>query len=148
MPLGQNPTPFNIKAPSFPPEDEVQLQNWHYSPCPIEIEKWAISEAFAAKLLEPGHAFPNAEWLELFPKKLRSSFFYEPGERSTLWGINIVEGLNKAALVQIALSVVLSSGLLGLVYSFVSHDVSAAFALAGWFATSMALLIPYFQFKG
>ncbi|KAH2963159.1 hypothetical protein KXW43_002144 [Aspergillus fumigatus] len=147
MPLGQTPTPFNIKTPSIPPEQEVHLQNWHYSPCPIEIEEWAISEAFAAKLLEPGHAFPNAEWLELFPKKLRSSFIYEPGKRSTLWGINIVEGLNKAALVRIALCVVFSSALLGLVYSLASHDVSAAFALAGWFATSAALFIPYFQFK-
>ncbi|GFF67364.1 putative HC-toxin efflux carrier TOXA [Aspergillus lentulus] len=147
MPLGRTPTPFNIKTPSIPPAREVHLQNWHYSPCPIEIEEWAISEAFAAKLLEPGHAFPNAEWLELFPKKLRSSFIYEPGKRSTLWGINIVEGLNKAALVRIALCVVLSSALLGLVYSLASHDVSAAFALAGWFATSAALFIPYFQFK-
>ena len=147
MPLGQIPTPFNIKTPSIPPEQEVHLENWHYSPCPIEIEEWAISATFVAKLLEPGHAFQNAEWLGLFPKKLRSSVIYEPGKRSTLWGINIVEGLNKAALMLIALCVVFSSGLLGLIYSLASHDVSGGFTLGAWYMTSAALLVSYFHFR-
>ncbi|KAJ5568970.1 hypothetical protein N7450_011456 [Penicillium hetheringtonii] len=147
MPLGGIPTPLNIKAPSIPPEREVHIKNWHYSPCPSEIEEWDISEAFATKLLEPGHAFLDAEWLELFPKKLRSSFIYGPGKKSTLWGIHIVEGLNKAAVVWIAILVMLSSALVGLIYSVASHDVSAAFTLAAWFATSASLFVPYLQFK-
>lgn len=147
MPLGEVPTPFNIKAPSIPPEREVQEKNWHYSPCPSGIEEWDISEAFATKLPEPGHAFPGAQWLELFPKKLRSSFIYGPGKKSTLWGINIIEGLNKAAVALITLMTVLSSAVLGLIYSLASRDVSAAFTLAGWFATSVSLFVIYSQFK-
>ncbi|KAL4875017.1 hypothetical protein BJY04DRAFT_202833 [Aspergillus karnatakaensis] len=148
MPLGRIPTPLNIKAPSIPPEQEVHMKNWHYSPCPSEIEEWNISEAFATKLLEPGHAFLDAVWLELFPKKLHSSVIYGPGKNSTLWGIHIVEGLNKAAVVWIAILVTLSSGSVGLIYSVASHDVSAAFAIAAWLATSAALFVSYFQLKG
>jgi hypothetical protein len=148
MPLGEIPTPFNIRAPSFPPKQEVYMKNWDYSPCPIEIEQWAISEAFATKLLEPGHAFRNAEWLELFPKKMHPPFTYEPSSKSILWGINIIEGLNKATIAFLALFVMLSSALMGLIYSLASHDVSAAFTLAAWFATSVSLFISYLQFRG
>ncbi|GFF95022.1 hypothetical protein IFM53868_07811 [Aspergillus udagawae] len=147
MPLGEVPTPFNIRAPSLPPEQEVRMKKWHYSPCPIEVEEWAISKAFATKLLEPGHAFRDAEWLELFPKKLRLSFTNEPGNKSVLWGINIIEGLNKAAVAWLALLVMILSAALGLIYSLASHDVSAAFTLAAWFATFASLSITYFQFR-
>ncbi|KAE8347789.1 hypothetical protein BDV24DRAFT_157266 [Aspergillus arachidicola] len=147
MPLGEVPTPFNMRAPSLPPEQEVQMKNWHYSPCPIEVEEWAISKAFATKLLEPGHAFRSAQWLELFPKKLCSSVFYEDGNKTTLWGINIIDGLNKAAVAWLALLLMLSSTVLGLIYSLASHDVSAAFTLAAWFATSASLFITYCQLK-
>ena len=85
--------------------------------------------------------------MELFPKKLRSSFIYGPGKKSTLWGINIIEGLNKAAVALITLMTVLSSAVLGLIYSLASRDVSAAFTLAGWFATSVSLFVIYSQFK-
>jgi hypothetical protein len=147
MPLGEVPTPFNIRAPSLPPEQEVRMKKWHYSPCPIEVEEWAISKAFATKLLEPGHAFRDAEWLELFPKKLRLSLSNEPSSKTILWGINIIEGLNKAAVAWLALLVMISSAALGLIYSVASRDVSAAFTLAAWFATSASLSITYFQFK-
>lgn len=120
MSLGEVPTPFNIKAPSLPPEQEVRLQNWHYSPCPTEVEEWAISKAFATTLLEPGHAFRNAEWLEVFPKKLRLSFSDEPSNKTVLWGISIIKGLNKAAVAWLALLVMISSAVLGLIYSLAS----------------------------
>jgi hypothetical protein len=114
----------------------------------MEIEERARSEAFATKLLQPGHAFRSSECLELFPKKLRFPFAYRLGAQKTvLWGINVVEGVNTAAVVWLALLIMISSAVLGLVYSLVTHDVSAAFTLAACFLTSLSLVITHLQFR-
>ena len=72
---------------------------------------------------------------------MHSPFVYDPSGKSVLWGINIIEGLNKATVVLLAPLVMLLIALVGLIYSLASHDVSAAFTLAAWSVTSASLFI-------
>jgi len=144
MPIRQDVCPYGIE-PSLPPEDEVKKQNWHYYPCPRLIERFQLDEAFITQLLEPGHAFLDDAWSELFPKKLKSEFRYEYQKTGIGWGIHIIEDLNPLAVTWVSLLVFLMSGALGLLYSLVTKDAGTGFTIATWFATAAALLVAFLQ---
>ncbi|KIN07064.1 hypothetical protein OIDMADRAFT_15982 [Oidiodendron maius Zn] len=144
MPIRQDIRPYGIK-PSLPPEDEVRKQNWHYCPCPTLIEHFHMDEAFITQLLEPGHAFLDNAWSELFPKKLKSEFRYEFQKTGIGWGIHIIEDLNPLAVAWVSLLIFLTSGALGIVYSLAAHDVGAGFTIAAWFAGTAVLSVTCLQ---
>jgi hypothetical protein len=120
-------------------------QNWHYHPCPKLIHHFHMDEAFITQLLEPGHAFLDNAWLELFPKKLKSEFRYKYQRTGIGWGIHIIEGLNPLAVVWFGVLIFLTSGVFGLLYSLVTKDVGAGFTIAAWYAGAAALSVTYLQ---
>lgn len=122
-------------------------RNWHYHPCPREIEDFRISQTFVLQLFEPGHAFLDNAWLDLFPKKLHSELVYEPGKMIVAWGIQIVEGLNAIAIAWMLSLICLLSGILAVVYSACTKDVGGAFTIAAWLVTTSTLLTVYFQLR-
>lgn len=139
---------MNIKCPSLPPEHEVTiLRNWHYHPCPREVEEFRIPETTAACLLEPGHAFPDDVWLELFPKKLHHSLAYESGTVTVAWGIQIVEGLNLAVIIWLLLLIFLFSALMAVLYSVITRDVAGAFTISAWLMGTSTLFTIYVQLR-
>lgn len=142
MPIRQGVYPYGIEL-SLPPADEVEKQNWHYNPCPRLIERFQLDEAFVTHLLEPGHAFLDDAWLELFPKKIKDEFRYEYQRTGIGWGIHISEELNPLAVVWVGLFILLASGVLGLLYSLITKDVGAGFTISAWFAGTTALFVTW-----
>lgn len=106
-----------------------------------------MDEAFVTQLLEPGHAFLDDTWLELFPKKLKSTFQYKYQKTGIAWGIHIIEDINFIAVAWLGLLIFLTSGVLGLCYSILAKDVGAGFTIAAWFAGTTGLSIICLQFN-
>ncbi|KFY10697.1 hypothetical protein V492_04887 [Pseudogymnoascus sp. VKM F-4246] len=146
MPIRQDVCPYGIEQ-SLPPKEEVEKKNWDYYPCPRTIECFHVDEAVVTQLLEPGHAFLDSAWLELFPKKLKDEFRYKYQETGIGWGIHIVEGLNPLAVAWVGLFIFLSSGVLGLVYSIVAGDAGAGFTISAWLAMTVALSVTWLQLR-
>jgi hypothetical protein len=146
MPIRDDVCPYGIEQ-SLPPADEVKKKNWHYFPCPRLIERFQVDEAFVTQLLEPGHAFLDDAWLQLFPKKLKGQFRYKYQETGIGWGIHIIEDLNPLAVAWVALFIFLASGVLGLLYSLITRDVGAGFTISGWFAMTAALSVTWLQLR-
>lgn len=145
MPIGQDVYPYGIQ-PSLPPENEVRTKkNWHYHPCPQMISHFRMDEAFVTHMLEPGHAYLDDAWTQLFPKKLRSEFRYQYQNTGIGWGIHIVEDLDHFAVAYVSLLIFLLSGIVGVVYSLVAKDVGAAFTIAAWLAGTVALSVTCLQ---
>ena len=96
-------------------------------------------------MLEPGHAYQDDAWLQLFPKKLYSKLGYERGKQNLGWGIHVVEGVNTPGIVRLGLVIILGSGVLGVIYSAVSGDAGAGFTIAAWLATVAALFVASVQ---
>ncbi|KAI1129025.1 hypothetical protein F5Y10DRAFT_161519 [Nemania abortiva] len=148
MPLPQGIAPFPSGKQSFPPEDYVLIEKtWHYYPCPVGGEL-DMHSSFVTQMLEPKHAFSRqSAWRDLFPKKLNSKYQQRSYDNSDnrAWCIHIIEGLNIAGLVWLCLLVFLLSGLVGVVYSVVTGDPGAAWTVAGWFGTTIALSILCLQ---
>jgi tetratricopeptide (TPR) repeat protein len=147
MPIRKVPRPYGIES-SLPPEEEVrQKRNWHYHPCPQEIERFVIDDAFITQLLEPGHAFLDNAWIELFPKKLKSELRYEPGRKPKVWGIHIVEGINVAVVTWLGLLIFVLSGGVGVVYAAVSGDPGTGFTISAFLATAMVLVVTHIHLR-
>ncbi|QKX59469.1 uncharacterized protein TRUGW13939_06603 [Talaromyces rugulosus] len=148
LPLWTTPSPVNIKSPSLPPEVEITVhRNWHYHPCPREVEDFQINQTFLLHLFEPGHAFLDDAWLELFPKKLRSKLVYESGKITVAWGIQIVEGLNAIAIAWMLCLIFIISVILAVIYAACTKDVGGAFTLAAWLVATSTLWTVYFQLR-
>ena len=78
------------------------------------VEELEIHEAFVAQLLEPGHAFLDRTWWELFPKKLKVGYRHRAADDSHIgmddhtdgaWCVHIIEGLNTFAVVWVCLMI-------------------------------------------
>ena len=65
----------------------------------------------------------------------------------TGWAIHIEEGINGEALACVALFIMLLSAAVGVGYSAMTRDVSSGFAIAGYIATVMGLVITMLYFR-
>jgi hypothetical protein len=141
--------PAYLQHPSIPPVEEVlQKKNYHYSPCPMDIEETLLSNQFIHELLTAG---PHLDryWIDSIPKKLNDKLLYNSGCRPFGWGVHIVEGPNWLALYLFALGFVTLSGILAVVYSALTKDVSSGFAVGAYVVTvlTLAATLQYLKFE-
>lgn len=146
IPKGQDdaicPLGFQL---SYPPEDEVWARRWEYRPCPKSFNYFQMNEAFVTTMLEPGHAYRDDAWLQLFPKKLNSKLGYERGKENLGWGIHIVQGVNTSRVARLGLLIALGSGVVGVMYSSFSGDPGSGFTIAAWIASVATLSVASVQ---
>ena len=119
-------------------------KTYDYRPCPQdEFEITSLDDDLLHPLLEPGPQLDHY-WLDTFPKELNEALEYRSGspDTSTGWGIRIVDGLNWALVLWLALAVIAFSGVLGVIYSVVKKDPGGGFTMAGYLVTFLSCLSP------
>lgn len=128
---------------SYPPQEEVKAGRWGYRPFPAAFDRYDIGQAMIRAILKPESSWNCAAWLGLCPKKLKTKLIYVEGEANTGWGLHIVEGLDRARIVWLAMSILLGAFIIGLAYTSISGDPSEGFGISA-FVTGVATCLLYF----
>jgi hypothetical protein len=149
VPVAMDIRPWNFHSPSLPPEAEVRVKKtYHYDPCPTYEDPTGFNEELLHCPWKPG---PHLDrfWLEFFPKKLKEPLQYVSSkpEMNTGWGIRVVECINWASVICLAVILVGTSIVLGTVYSTVTHDVGEGFGIAAFLGTLPALGIALLHLR-
>lgn len=126
----------------LPPREEVEVKhNYHYAPCPPDVQDQTLGLPFLHVLLEPGNHLDDF-WTNHIPKKLKNELEYKSGPDPVIgWGVHIVEGPNWHALAALSVVFVAASLVLALVYSFVTSDVSSAFTVGSFVLAAETLVV-------
>jgi hypothetical protein len=140
VPVKTEICPSNLKYPSLPPEEEVKKKNYLYYPCPMDIEDPFLNNQFIHELCTPG-AHLDRYWIDSFPKKLNGKLAYVSGQRPFGWGIHIVEGPNWYAFAFLAYVIILSSGILSVIYAILRRDISSGFGMGSYAISVLTLFV-------
>lgn len=137
----------------MPPQEEVLAKRYDYSPLDLPIPPIS-SNSFLHYLDQPRCASlaRTTRWLGFLPKRLEEQLVArrrscEPNTTVTGWGIHIEEGVDEEVLTRIALVVLIGSGVLGVLYSVKTGDVSGGFTIAGYVATILGLVSSMLYFR-
>lgn len=94
----------------------------------------------------------TSRWSSCLPKKLDEQLLSqrrscEPDKIVSGWAIHIDETLNEEALAILVLIVMLISAAVGIIYTVCTGDTSSGFAVAGYVATAMGVVITVLYFR-
>lgn len=106
--------------------------NYHYAPCPQEVKNPLVRVPWLHFLFEPG-AYSNDFWTQRTPKKLAQMLNYSSSKPVIGWGVHRVEGPNWHALTLLVIIFNFLSLSIALIYSVVTIDISAGFAVGSFF---------------
>ena len=136
MPYHTNICPDKIKL-GLPPEPQVKVEkNYHYDPCPADVEKLEIPNFW--HLLKPGpHLYDF--WLKTFPKKLRAELSYRPAVVG--WGLIVHEGWDWVVLGASMLVLIILLGVAVVFYATFTHDTASAYGLGAYVLGVITLLL-------
>lgn len=141
VPIRTDVVPEILEYPCLPPQIEVQKQNYHYAPCPADIQNPLLRYPYLHDLFEPGYHL-DTFWTNRTPKKLKQALQYSNGGDPVIgWGVHIIEGPNWYALVVLAVLFVFATFILSLAYSLAGHDASSGFTMGSFFLSAGTLLI-------
>lgn len=126
----------------LPPPEEVETKkNYHYAPCPPDVQEQSLGLPFLHVLLEPGNHLDDF-WTNHMPKKLKQELKYQRGMGPVIgWGVQIVEGPNWHALAVLTVMFVMMSVALALMYSFMTRDVSSGFTVGSFVMAAETLVV-------
>jgi hypothetical protein len=134
-----------FEEPSFPPEEEVTAQRYHYLPCP---PRWTPppmpSSAFIhylSKCILPSAKLGlKKNWLDRLPKKLQQSITRSDEDLVMAWGIHIIEGPDMVRILWTMICVL--SVCLGPIVAYVllKRDVQGATGIGGLAVSILAFL--------
>jgi hypothetical protein len=129
---------------SYPTAQHVATHTWHYWPCPLEPPLPMPSSAFIHYLSHCNNSTQTTPktpvWLPRLPKKLDESLLRSSDPLAHAFGLHIIEGLNKSAVLW-TLFVVMSlcSGpLLG--YIIMTKDVQGVTGIGGLIVGTLTLV--------
>lgn len=141
MPVKKYVVPEVLQSACLPPQEEVDLKNYHYAPCPADVQNPVLRLPYLHVLLEPGNHLDDF-WTNRTPKKLRQELKYQIGGSPAIgWGVHIVEGPNWNALAVLTTIFVISSLVLALVYSLAMNDVSTGFTMGSFLLAAQTLVV-------
>lgn len=142
-----------VEKPSIPPKEEVLAKRYDYSPLDLPLPP-ITSNSFLHYIENPDceSLRRTSRWLSCLPKRLEEQLmsrrrYCEPDMIVTGWGIHIEEGLNEEALAFLTLVILVCSGLVGLIYSLRTGDVSGGFTIAGYIASMLGVGISIVFFR-
>jgi hypothetical protein len=128
----------------YPTAQHIAAQTWHYWPCPLEPPLPMPSSAFIHHLWyckdKVDTNIRNPVWLPRLPKKLEESLLRSPDPLVHAFGLHIIEGLNRTAILWtlFGVLVVCSGPLLG--YIIVTKDVQGVTGIGGLIVATLTLV--------
>lgn len=121
-------------------------KTWEFCPCPCPLsDPPPIPTNVFLHLLNSKRSHVRDTWLNRLPKKLNSSIHHDPallhsGCQAHGWGIHIIEGANKVAIMWLTLVTVSVSFFFALLWAVFMRDVQGAFGIAAFIVASEAAL--------
>lgn len=140
IPIRTDYVPEILQLACLPPEEEVLSKNYHYAPCPQEIENPLLRIPWLHVLFEPGAHFDDF-WTRRTPKKLVQMLSYPSPNPVIGWGVQIVEGPNWCALVVLTVIFNVLSLAISSIYSAATSDVSSGFAVGSFFLAVETMVV-------
>ena len=135
VPIHADICPDKIRA-GLPPEEQVKLyKNYHYDPCPTDVEVLNIPK-FSHLLKPGGHHYDF--WLKTMPKKLHTELECRPAVIG--WGLMIHETWDWVMILSGMLVLMMLFGVAVSIYAAISHDPATAFGF-GAYAVAVVTLI-------
>lgn len=144
VPIKNVTVPLVQQKPCLPPKAEVDAGNYHYHPCPPDVDNPCLRIAYLHSLLAPSGtgAHQHRFWALRTPKKRREALRYQDDRVDAVgYGVHVVEGLSHLALAALAAASLVSSLVLGLAYSLRTGDVSSGFTVASFVLAAEALVV-------
>lgn len=132
VPVKEDYIPEILESACLPPEQEVLNKNYHYAPCPQQVQNPLLRIPWLHVLFEPG-THSSDFWTTRTPKKLTQMLSYPSPNPVIGWGVHIVEGLNGRALIVLAIILNILFLAISSIYSLVTNDVSSGFAVGSFF---------------
>lgn len=132
--------PEILDFPCLPPKEEVDNGNYHYEPCPANVNI-VLRYPYLHVLFEPGNHLDRF-WTRRTLKKLKHTLEYAGDGNPVIgWGVHIVEGPNWSAFIVLTAMFMAASLVLSTVYSILQDDVSSGFAMGSFFLAAETILI-------
>ena len=140
---------------SFPPPEEVRVQRYHYTPCPLNINPPFAVNIFLHAFYDPReHTFQF--WLERLPKKLRDRLQYTHPTPDTTdehiprmgWGIHIIEGINWLTVTVWLIAMLLLTCFFSVLWSVLRHgNVQDGFSIGQYLVAVETAMLSALFFK-
>ena len=122
-----------ICNPGLPPKSEVRKEQYHYFPCPMELDEPMPAHEFFHVLDDP---IPHTRdtWMQRLPKKLRTSLLSTRENESApiSWGVHITETPNWYIIFTTIFLLLLASGAFSITWAAVTKDVQGAFGMGAY----------------
>jgi hypothetical protein len=118
---------------AIPTTEDLARDGYGYQPCPLKPPP--IPSNIFLHYFSRRHPQSRLIWGRRIPQKIGQSILQQmqaPDDILTGWGIRIVEGLNRVTILLISLMILLSSGIISIVWTVVRHDPSGGFAIGAW----------------
>ncbi|KAL9599472.1 MAG: hypothetical protein Q9219_003811 [cf. Caloplaca sp. 3 TL-2023] len=133
---------------SLPSETDIlHSRSWEFCPCPCPLkEPPPIPTNVFLHHFNSTRTHPRNTWLNRLPKKLDKSIHHRCegphiGWQALGWGIHIIEGPNKKAVLAMNVMLVLVSLVGAVVWSVLKGDVQGGFGIGGFAVASVSVLI-------
>ncbi|KAH6838570.1 hypothetical protein B0I37DRAFT_409119 [Chaetomium sp. MPI-CAGE-AT-0009] len=129
------------KPMAIPSIAEMAAEGYTYYPCPLRPPP-IPANIFLHHLSKPGR-HPKLVWGSRIPQKLDRSILQiqTPNDLVTGWGVHIIEGLNKTAVLLCSLVGLLISMIVAVVWAVVKDDVQGAFGIGAWLTSVEAIVV-------
>ncbi|MCJ1475644.1 hypothetical protein MMC13_004307 [Lambiella insularis] len=123
---------------SWPPKEEISAERWDFEH-PIDPPPPMPASAFLhyLKSSKPHH---KDIWLSRLPKKLAVSMLQEEASLPSAWGINIIEGPDKAAILLLLSTALFVSLLVAIVWSVYKNDAAGGMAIGTYLVAIIAII--------
>jgi hypothetical protein len=123
----------------MPPEEEIMAGRWSYQ-FPLTGRLPIPTDTFLHYTRHP-EEHTGQTWVKRLPKKLDISMYKEQGELPMGWGVQIIEGPNRAVIAWIFAALAFLSCIAAIVWSAVKGDIQGGTGLGQLLLSVLATVL-------
>ena len=121
-------------------------KRYEYNPCPLKPPP--MPSHIFLHYLNSSRDYPRSIWSGRLPKKLNESILQSNEPLPIGWGILIIEGSNKRAVLWITVVIVILSIFASITWTVMKQDIQGGFGLGAWMVSLPSVLIMHSILSG
>ncbi len=129
------------KPMAIPSKNDMAKEGYGYHPCPMNPPPIPANIFLHHLLHQEGHR--RLLWGSRMPKKLYSSIMQTSSadELVTGWGIHIIEGANKFAVLLSMLVILMASAIFSVTWAVLRDDIQGGFGIGAWLTSVQTIAL-------
>lgn len=130
------------KPMAIPSEADMAAEGYTYHPCPLKPPP-IPAHIFLHHLSNP-RPHKKLLWSNRIPQKLDNSILQIQSADDKLvtgWGVHVIEGLNRSAVLLCTLAGLLVSGIVSAAWAIARDDVQGGFGIGAWLTSVEAIVL-------